>query len=86
MNTNEKEEKKPMMKGIAQLCASVVFVWALGFYILPAITHSNDNIQQLADFIDFAEIDTGKFYYTDLEIVAKADLGARSTIEYFGNK
>lgn len=86
MKTTEQEQKKPLAKGLSQLFGALVGVWALSFYILPALTHSNSNIQQLADFIDFAEIDTGMFYYTDLDIVATADLGARSTIEYFGDK
>jgi len=80
------EPKKSLGKGLSQLFVTLVGVWALSFYILPTLTHSSSSIQQLADFIDFSEIDTGMFYYTDLEIVGTADLGARSTIEYFGDK
>ncbi|MGL1931187.1 MAG: hypothetical protein OCC45_05450 [Desulfotalea sp.] len=80
------ETKKPLGRGLIQLAGAIFGVYLLSFYILPTITASSPSIQKLADFIDYEEIDTGMFFYTDLEIVGHADIGARSTIEYFGNK
>jgi|GEM_PF-1345600 len=81
-----KETKKSKVKGISQLAASLVIVWAVTFYGLPAITSSSDSIQGLADYIDETGIETGNFYYTSVEIVAHADMNARSTIEYFADR
>ncbi|WP_136798612.1 MULTISPECIES: hypothetical protein [Desulfosediminicola] len=81
-----KELKKSKVKGISQLAASLIAVWGVTFYVLPAITSSSDSIQGLADYIDETGIETGNFYYTSVEIVSHADMNARSTIEYFADR
>lgn len=82
MKTSVKEH----LTGIVQLIGAIAVVWSMTFVVLPAVTNSFQSFKTLAGFIDESEIDTGQFYYTDVEIVAHADMGARSTIEYFSGK
>lgn len=77
---------KSTFKGIMQLLCSLFVIWSMTYVVMPAITNSNDSFRTLADFIDSSGIDTGQFYYTDVEIVTKANIGTRSTIEYFTNR
>ena len=77
---------KKKLRGLVGLAGSAVVIWGLTFVVLPALTASFTSFQTLADFIDESGIDTGQFYYTDVEIVSHADIGARSTIEYFSGK
>jgi len=74
------------LKGYLKLCTAIAVVWAMTFWVLPALTRSSESIQTLADFIDFSEIDTGRYYYTDVEVVTQADIGIRSTFEYYAHK
>lgn len=55
-------------------------VWLLCFVILPFHTKHSPATQQLADYIDESGIETGKFYYTSVEIVAHAEAGARGAV------
>ena len=80
------EHHKSRLKGWLQLGVALFLVWTLTYVALPAITNSSTNFQKIAQFIDSSEIDTGQFYYTDVEIVTQAEMGARSTIEYFSGK
>lgn len=74
------------LRGVLKLIGSGVVIWLLTFTILPALTSSFTSFQTLANFIDGSGIDTGQFYYTDVDIVTKADIGTRSTMEYFAGK
>lgn len=82
----QKEQPKSSLKGWLQLAASLFAIWTMTYVALPAITNSSTSFQTLADFIDSSGIDTGQFYYTDVEIITQADIGARSTIEFFSGK
>lgn len=73
-------------KGVLQLLTATTMIWLMTFFVLPAITGSFKSFQTLADFIDSSGIDTGQFYYTDVEIVTQADIGARSSIEFYHNR
>lgn len=81
-----RKEKSKGVKGIVQLAGSIGIIWLFTFIVMPAIASSCTSFRTLAAFIDESEIETGQFYYTDVEIVTKANLGARSTIEYFSDK
>ena len=74
------------LKGVGQLFAAIILIWLMTFIVLPALTSSSKSFSTLASFIDSSGIDTGQFYYTDVEIVTKADLGARSSIEFYKNR
>ena len=71
------------LKGVGQLLAAISLIWLMTFVVLPAITNSSKSFSTLAAFIDSSGIDTGQFYYTDVEIVTQADMGARSSIEFY---
>jgi hypothetical protein len=73
-------------RGILHLLGAVTIIWIMTFIVLPTLTGSFTCFQTLADFIDSSGIDTGQFYYTDVEIVTQADVGARSSIAFFQNK
>lgn len=82
----ESETNSKGLRGVVQLIGSIGVIWLLTFVVMPALASSCASFRTLAEFIDESEIDTGQFYYTDVEIVTKADLGARSTIEYFAGR
>ena len=75
-------ERKNSSKGLLQLALCGLAIWLLGTIILPSLTALSSNAQQLADFIDESAIDTGQFYYTGIEIVTHAELGARSAVQF----
>ena len=71
------------LKGLGQLVTAITLIWLMTFIVLPALTGSFKSFSTLAAFIDSSGIDTGQFYYTDVEIVTQADMGARSSIEFY---
>ena len=71
------------LKGVGQLVGAITVIWLMTFIVLPALTGSFTSFSTLAAFIDSSGIDTGQFYYTDVEIVTRADIGARSSIEFY---
>lgn len=52
------------------------------YVVAPFVRSHVESIDTMATFVDNTGIETGEFYYTDVEIVAHADLSARSSIEY----
>lgn len=74
------------LKGLGQLVAAFALIWFMTFTVLPALTRSFESFSTLAAFIDNSGIDTGQFYYTDVEIVTKADVGARSSIKFYQSR
>jgi hypothetical protein len=56
--------------------------WSFTYVICPAITATSEDFTTMAKFIDDSGIETGEFYYTDIEVCGEADLGARSTFEH----
>lgn len=74
------------LKGVGQLLTALTLIWLMTFIVLPALTGSFRSSSTLAAFIDSSGIDTGQFYYTDVEIVTKADMGARSSIEFYQSR
>lgn len=74
------------LKGVGQLVAAITLIWLMTFIVLPALTGSFKSFSTLAAFIDSSGIDTGQFYYTDVEIVTQADMGARSSIEFYQSR
>ena len=74
------------LKGGAQFVSAIILIWFMTFIVLPALTSSFKSFSTLAAFIDSSGIDTGQFYYTDVEIVTTADIGARSSIEFYQNR
>lgn len=74
------------MTGVGQLITAISLICLMTFVVLPALTRSFTSFSTLAAFIDSSGIDTGQFYYTDVEIVTQADIGARSSIQFYQNR
>lgn len=74
------------LKGVGQLVTAITLIWLMTFIVLPYLTNSFKSFSTLAAFIDSSGIDTGQFYYTDVEIVTKAEIGARSSIEFYQSR
>jgi hypothetical protein len=54
------------------------FVWGL----LPALIESSPALKEMDRFANFHGIETGAFYYTDVEIVGRASHEASATIRF----
>ena len=65
-----------------KLVAGIAMFWCFTYVICPAITASSEDFATMATFIDDSGIETGEFFYTDIEVCGEADLGARSTFEH----
>ena len=76
----EKKEKSLAMR-VGSLVAATAAVWLLVFVLCPLLTNAVPEMRRMAAFVDESGIETGEFYYTDVEIVGHAELGARSTFE-----
>ena len=64
------------------LLAGLLLIWLFMFQIGPALTQSISAFRHYAAHVQELGFNTGAIYYTDVEIVAKGDLGYRSTVEY----
>ncbi len=74
--------EKEKIKGVVILGCVIAGVWSLMGYALPLLTKSFDMTQQLADYIDQEDIETGQFYYTGVESTGRAEAGARGSIAF----
>lgn len=63
-----------------KLLVCLAVIWVVFVIILPSLTRSSLAISQLANYIDESGIETGQFYYTGVEVVAHAEVNARSSI------
>ncbi|WP_272700594.1 hypothetical protein [Desulfovibrio sp. Fe33] len=75
-------ENRSLPQRLAAFALSCAAVWVFTFLIGPEVVESSEAFQKLGDFIVEENIETGMFYYTDVEIVGHADHNARSTMEY----
>ncbi|WP_432735745.1 hypothetical protein [Maridesulfovibrio sp. FT414] len=67
---------------ITSFVATCAVIWAAVFVAGPWLIGKSTQFQTLADFVVESGIETGEFYYTDVEIVGHADHNARSSMEY----
>jgi hypothetical protein len=75
-------ENASLLKRWLSLAAALAAVWVFVFAAGPALRDSVPEMRRMAAFVDETGIETGAFYYTDVEIVGHADINARSTMEY----
>lgn len=64
------------------LLAGMSLIWFFMFYAGPALRDSVPDFKAYADYVEQNNLHAGAIYYTDVPIVAKGDLGYRSTVEY----
>lgn len=74
-------EKSALARWLSFTLASAV-TWAVCFVAAPALVESSPTMKQMADFIDSSGIETGEFYYTDVESCATANMNTQMTIDY----
>lgn len=75
-------ENQSLGRRLAALALVAALVWGFMFVIGPRLVKSVGAFRTLAAFVNESGIETGEFYYTDVEIVGHADHSARSTMEY----
>ncbi len=75
------EDKSALTRWLA-LLGTIFVLWAVLFVGGGALRDAVPEIKTLANFVDASGIETGNFYYTDVEIVGHADINARSTFEH----
>lgn len=75
-------ENQNVLTRWSALVLGLILVWFVTFVAGPALTRSSAAITHLASVIDEGNIETGEFYYTDVEACIVANLNTRSTIEY----
>lgn len=75
-------ENRSLPVRIASFLIAVTITWVVCFQLAPMLVENVPAMKKMADFVDESGIETGEFYYTDVEIVGHADLNARSSIEY----
>jgi hypothetical protein len=79
---SNKMENKSLSFRIGSFFASCMIIWAMVFVAGPLLIDTTPAFRTLADFVVESDIETGEFYYTDVEIVGHADHNARSSMEY----
>lgn len=75
-------ENRPLSQRLLALASACAVIWVFAYVAGPMLVNASQDFRKLGDFIVREDIDTGKFYYTDLELVGHADHNARSTMEY----
>lgn len=75
-------QHRSLPQRLAAFLAACAMIWVLTYVAGPMLVNASDDFRTLGDFIVAENIDTGMFYYTDLEIVGHADHNSRSTMEY----
>lgn len=75
-------ENKSALTRWLSFVGAVFATWLFVFVLCPAVRDTSPFFQELAAFVDESGIETGAFFYTDVEIVGHASHSARSTIVY----
>ncbi len=60
--------------------------WLVVFVLGPALEVRLSPLRQMASLVDKMGIETGEFYYTDVEACTRADMETSDTIRYFIKK
>ena len=66
----------------ASFATGVFIIWLFMFVLSPMLLANSESAGTLATFINNNDINSGAIYWTDVEITADAELGARSTVTY----
>jgi len=75
-------QDKSLTQRLLALAAAIAVIWLFTFVAGPWLVRDVPEFKRLAAFVNESGIETGEFYYTDVEIVGHADHNARSTMEY----
>lgn len=75
------KQRGPIARWLA-LLAGIAMFWAFLFVLGPLVVDSSPRFSAFAAYVDQLGFNTGAIYYTDVEIVGNADVGARSSVAY----
>lgn len=75
-------EMADTVKRYGSFICALAGMWFFCFGFAPWLVESIPELKQMAAFVEDEGIETGEFYYTDVEIVSRADQNARNTMEY----
>lgn len=70
------------LKRILSFISGVFIIWLFMFVLSPMLIEHVESAKTLATFIQQNDINSGAIYWSDVEITADAELGARSTVTY----
>ncbi|MCG8531636.1 MAG: hypothetical protein MI749_13370 [Desulfovibrionales bacterium] len=73
---------KSSAKRFLSFASGVLIIWFFMFVFSPLLLEHSESAGTLANFIEYHDINSGAIYWTDVEITADAELGARSTVTY----
>ena len=73
---------KKASTGFIQLGASILVIWLMIFYILPAIVEGIPAFKRYGDEMDRHGLHAGALFYSDLPIINDAELHIRNTIRF----
>lgn len=74
--------QKSSAKRYLSFASGVFIIWLFMFVLSPMLLKHVESASTLATFIEQNDINSGAIYWTDVEITANAELGARSTVTY----
>ena len=74
--------QKSSAKRFLSFASGVFIIWLFMFVFSPMLLKHVESANTLATFIEQNDINAGAIYWTDVEILADAELGARSTVTY----
>lgn len=73
---------KSLARRWMELLAGFGIIALFMFVIGPALRAQSESIDTFASYVDRTGVDTGAIWWSELEEVADAELGARSTVTY----
>ncbi|SIN70974.1 hypothetical protein [Halodesulfovibrio marinisediminis] len=74
--------QKSSVKRYLSFASGVFIIWLFMFVFSPMLLANVESASTLATFIEQNDINSGAIYWSDVEITADAELGARSTVTY----
>ena len=75
------EGKSVFVRWLA-LLAACAGLWLMTFVALPALRDASPFFVRMAAFVHESGIETGEFYYTDVEVCGPSSRHARATFEH----
>ena len=75
-------EGKSALVRWAALLGGCAAIWAMTFVALPAVIDASPFFTRMAAFVEESGIETGEFFYTDVEVCGEANVATRSTFDH----
>lgn len=79
-------QHKSALRRWASLGLGLFLTWAAVFVVGPAVVDSSPSMTHMANVLEETGIESGAWYYTDVEVCAISNVNTRNTIEYLPGK